>query len=164
MRSVEATDTSPFGGETETQECENNFHRVCAISAWLTCSTLTVHVICRQTLVPKMLQCYLHSAFRNCQNYQENPMSVSTVFHNSTSWDIETMRTTWDLKYTQDTTTYNKSFVFTQWNHDLHHNVVYVMERVRKCIKNYKQKNIFSLKYTYPHLIDNYILFKKDIY
>lgn len=86
-------------------------------------------------------------------------MRVSTVFHNSTSWDTESMRTIWDLKYTQDTTTYNKNFVFTQLSHDLQHNVVYKMERVRKCIKNYKWKSIFSLKYIYPTLLDNYILF-----
>lgn len=63
--------------------------------------------------------------FRDCQSSQQNPMRMSVVFCNSVSWDIETMRPIWALKYTQDT-------AFIQFSHDFYHNVACVMERVKK--------------------------------
>lgn len=63
--------------------------------------------------------------FRDCQSSQQNPMRMSVVFYNFVSWDIETMRPIWALKYTQDT-------AFTQFSHDLYHNVACVMQRVKK--------------------------------
>lgn len=86
------------------------------------------------------------------------------IFHNSVSWDIETMRPFWALKQTQDTTR-NKGFAFTHFTHDLYHNVVCVMERVKKWIKNHsaivnRKRNIFSFAYSSTHFLDNYILLK----